>query len=63
MLMALVHAGSAELGAGRVTDAEAGPALVATILGAVTARHATDDSGDGPPAASVPHGSQRDGAT
>jgi TetR/AcrR family transcriptional regulator, mexCD-oprJ operon repressor len=48
MLMALMHAASAELGAGRVSDTEAGPALVATILGALTARHATDDSGDGP---------------
>jgi hypothetical protein len=47
MLIALMHAASAELGAGRVSDAEAGPALVATILGAVTARHASDDSGDG----------------
>jgi AcrR family transcriptional regulator len=37
MLMALVHAASGELGAGRVNDADAGPALVATILGAVTA--------------------------
>jgi AcrR family transcriptional regulator len=40
MLMALVHAASGELGAGRVDDADAGPALVATILGAVTARPA-----------------------
>jgi AcrR family transcriptional regulator len=40
MLMALMHAASAELGAGRVDDADAGPALVATILGAVTAQHA-----------------------
>jgi TetR/AcrR family transcriptional repressor of mexCD-oprJ operon len=48
MLMELMHAASAELGAGRVSDIEAGPALVATILGAVTARHATDDSGNGP---------------
>jgi AcrR family transcriptional regulator len=37
MLMALMHAASGELGAGRVNDADAGPALVATILGAVTA--------------------------
>jgi AcrR family transcriptional regulator len=37
MLMALVHAASGELGAGRVNDADAGPALVATILGAVPA--------------------------
>jgi AcrR family transcriptional regulator len=41
MLMALMHAASGELGAGRVDDADAGPALVATILGAVTARHAS----------------------
>jgi AcrR family transcriptional regulator len=38
MLMALVHAASGELGAGRVDDADAGPALVATVLGAVSAR-------------------------
>ncbi len=37
MLMALMHAASGELGAGRVNDADAGPALVATILGAVAA--------------------------
>jgi AcrR family transcriptional regulator len=36
MLMALVHAASGELSAGRVTDAEAGQALVATILGALS---------------------------
>src|SRR6478752_3651781 len=36
MLMALMHAASGELGAGRVDDADAGAALVATILGAVT---------------------------
>jgi hypothetical protein len=35
MLLALMHAASA----GRVDDADAGPALVATILGAVTAPH------------------------
>jgi AcrR family transcriptional regulator len=40
MLMALIHAASGELGAGHVNDADAGSALVATILGAVTARHA-----------------------
>ena len=38
MLMALMHAASGELGTGRVKEADAGPALVATILGAVTAR-------------------------
>jgi hypothetical protein len=37
--MAYVHAASGELGAGRVNDADAAPALVATILGAVSARH------------------------
>jgi AcrR family transcriptional regulator len=37
MLMALMHATSGEVGAGRVKEADAGPALVATILGAVTA--------------------------
>ena len=40
MLMALIHAASGELGAGRVNDADAGTALVATVLGAVTARPA-----------------------
>jgi AcrR family transcriptional regulator len=39
MLMALMHAASGELGAGRVNDADAAPALVASILGAVSARH------------------------
>src|SRR3954452_14197600 len=39
MLMALMHAASGELAAGRLDDADAGTALVATILGAVTARH------------------------
>jgi len=39
MLMALMHAASGELGAGRVNDADAGPALVATILGALSAGH------------------------
>ena len=42
MLMALIHAASGELGAGRVDDAAAGPALVATILGAVTTRPGPD---------------------
>jgi len=41
MLLALIHAASAELGAGRVDEADAGPALVATTPGALTARHAT----------------------
>jgi AcrR family transcriptional regulator len=36
MLLALIHAASGELHAGHVTDAEAEPALVATILGALT---------------------------
>ncbi len=35
MLMALMHAASGELGAGRVSDDDAGPALVATVLGSV----------------------------
>ena len=35
MLLALVHAASGELGAGRVDAAEAEPALVATVLGAL----------------------------
>jgi TetR/AcrR family transcriptional regulator, mexCD-oprJ operon repressor len=38
MLMALVHAASAELRAGRVSDTDAEAALVATILGAVTSK-------------------------
>ena len=37
MLMALMHAASGELRAGHVTDADAEPALVATILGALNA--------------------------
>jgi TetR/AcrR family transcriptional repressor of mexCD-oprJ operon len=37
MLMALMHAASGELGAGHVNDTDTGPALVTTILGAVTA--------------------------
>jgi TetR/AcrR family transcriptional regulator, mexCD-oprJ operon repressor len=40
MLMALMHAASGELRAGRLTDADAGTALVATILGALAAQHA-----------------------
>jgi TetR/AcrR family transcriptional regulator, mexCD-oprJ operon repressor len=39
MLMALMHAASGELGAGRVTDADAEPALIAAILGALSAGH------------------------
>jgi AcrR family transcriptional regulator len=38
MVMALIHAGSAELQAQRVPDADAEAALVATVLGAVLAR-------------------------
>jgi AcrR family transcriptional regulator len=37
MLMALIHAGSAELGAGRLSKDSAEAALVATVLGAVSA--------------------------
>jgi AcrR family transcriptional regulator len=37
MLMALMHAASGELRAGHVTDDDAEPALVATILGALNA--------------------------
>ena len=40
MLMALVHAGSAELRAGRVREDKAEAALVATVLGAVTSHRA-----------------------
>jgi AcrR family transcriptional regulator len=36
MLLALIHAASGELQAGRVTGADAEPALVATILGALS---------------------------
>jgi AcrR family transcriptional regulator len=36
MLLALIHAASGELHAGHVTDADAEPALVATILGALS---------------------------
>ena len=42
MLMALIHAASGELSAGRLNDTDAGTALVATVLGAVTARHAAE---------------------
>ncbi len=38
MLIALVHAGSAELRAGRVPEADAEAAVVATVLGAVSAK-------------------------
>jgi AcrR family transcriptional regulator len=38
MVMALMHAASGELGAGRVSDEDAGPAVVATVLGAIAAR-------------------------
>jgi AcrR family transcriptional regulator len=41
MLMALIHAASGELSAGRLNDADAGAALVATILGAVSDRTLT----------------------
>jgi AcrR family transcriptional regulator len=37
VLMALIHAASGELGAGRVSDDDAEPALIATVLGAVAA--------------------------
>jgi hypothetical protein len=40
MLMALMHAASGDLAAGRVSNEDAGPALVATILGAISARRA-----------------------
>jgi len=36
MLLALVHAASGELQAERVSDADAEPALVATVLGALS---------------------------
>jgi AcrR family transcriptional regulator len=42
MLMALIHAASGELGAGRVSEADAEAALVATVLGAVIARPRDD---------------------
>src|SRR3954451_6246239 len=41
MVTALVHAASGEVSAQRVTDTDAEPALVATVLGAVSAAHAT----------------------
>jgi TetR/AcrR family transcriptional regulator, mexCD-oprJ operon repressor len=40
MLMALVHAGSAEIRAGRVSGTEAEGALVRTVLGALSTRPA-----------------------
>ena len=46
MLMALMHAASGELGAGRVNDTDAAPALLATILGAVTASPITRRAAD-----------------
>jgi hypothetical protein len=36
MLLALIHAASGELHAGHVTDRDAEPALVATVLGALS---------------------------
>jgi TetR/AcrR family transcriptional repressor of mexCD-oprJ operon len=39
MVMALIHAASGELGARRVSDTDAERALVATVLGAVSAAH------------------------
>ena len=41
MLMALIHAGSAELQARRLPEADAEAALVATVLGAVTSSGAS----------------------
>lgn len=38
MLLALMHAASGEVNAGRVSEADAGPALVATVLGALAAQ-------------------------
>ena len=43
--MALIHAGSAELRAGRVAEAEAEAALVATVLGAVGAARRLEPAG------------------
>jgi TetR/AcrR family transcriptional regulator, mexCD-oprJ operon repressor len=40
MLMALIHAGSAELRAGRLHQVDAEAALVATVLGAIASREA-----------------------
>ena len=41
MLVALIHAGSAELQARRLPEADAEAALVATVLGAVTSSGAS----------------------
>jgi len=41
MVLALVHAASGELGAGRVTDTEAERALIPTVLGAVSGTRPT----------------------
>jgi AcrR family transcriptional regulator len=41
MLMALIHAASGEVRSGRVTEADAAPALVATALGALADRPVT----------------------
>ena len=46
MLRALVHAASAELGAGRIPEAQIQSALVATVLGALTAPPTTSNSAD-----------------
>ena len=46
MLRALVHAASAELGAGRIPEAQIQSALVTTVLGAVTGPSTTSDSAD-----------------
>ena len=55
MLLALMHAASGELGAGRVDDDDAGPALVATVLGAVAAAGTAMSRGaDTAPSASSP---------
>jgi TetR/AcrR family transcriptional repressor of mexCD-oprJ operon len=43
MLMALMHAGSAEMRAGRASEADAEGALVATVLGAVRSRSDTGE--------------------
>jgi hypothetical protein len=57
MLMALIHAASGELGAGRMTDTDAEPALVATVLGAVTARP-RETSNAAPPAPNIRPGEE-----
>jgi hypothetical protein len=44
MLMALVHAGSAEMRAGRLRPDKAEIALVATVVGAMAGSGATDDA-------------------